>query len=47
MAERTSLRAPRPRGRDRLGLRRAIADRLLPGLVAAMALLAALAMAGA
>ena len=47
MAERTALRAPRPRGRDPLGLRRAIADRLLPGLVAAMALLAALAMAGA
>ncbi len=40
-------RAPRPRGRDPLGLRRAVADRLLPGLVAAMALLAALAMAGA
>ena len=30
-----------------MGLRRAVADRLLPGLVAAMALLAALAMAGA
>jgi cell division transport system permease protein len=30
-----------------LGLKRAMADRLLPGLVAAMALLAALAMAGA
>ncbi len=40
-------RAPRPRGRDPLGLKRAMADRLLPGLVAAMALLAALAMAGA
>ena len=40
-------RAPRPRGRDPLGLNRALADRLLPGLVAAMALLAALAMAGA
>lgn len=41
---------PRPRGprrsRDPLGLRRALADRLLPGLVAAMALLAALAIAG-
>ena len=43
MAERT----PRTRGRDPLGLKRAMADRLLPGLVAAMALLAALAMAGA
>lgn len=43
MADRT----PRPRGRDPLGLKRAMADRLLPGLVAAMALLAALAMAGA
>jgi len=32
--------------RDPLGLRRALADRLLPGLVAAMALLAALAIAG-
>jgi len=32
--------------RDPLGLRRALADRLLPGLVAAMALLAALALAG-
>lgn len=40
-------RASRPRGRDPLGLNRALADRLLPGLVAAMALLAALAMAGA
>ena len=35
------------RGRDPLGLRRALADRLLPALVAAMALLAALALAGA
>ncbi|WP_207538920.1 FtsX-like permease family protein [Sabulicella rubraurantiaca] len=35
------------RGRDPLGLRRAFADRLLPALVAAMALLAALALAGA
>jgi cell division transport system permease protein len=43
MADRT----PRARGRDPLGLKRAMADRLLPGLVAAMALLAALAMAGA
>ncbi|MBC9207684.1 cell division protein FtsX [Roseomonas aerophila] len=32
--------------RDPLGLRRALSDRLLPGLVAAMALLAALALAG-
>lgn len=39
--------APRPRrARDPLGLRRALADRLLIGLVAAMALLAALALAG-
>ncbi len=36
------------RGRfDALGLRRALSDRLLPGLVAAMAFLAALALAGA
>ena len=33
--------------RDPLGLRRALSDRLLPGLVAAMALLAALALSGA
>ena len=33
-------------GRDPLGLRRALADRLLAGLVAAMALLACLALAG-
>jgi cell division transport system permease protein len=40
--------AVRPlRGRDPLGLRRALADRLLPLLVAAMALLAALAVGGA
>jgi cell division transport system permease protein len=37
----------RLKGRDPLGLRRALADRLLPALVAAMALLAALAIAGA
>ncbi|MBV1796250.1 ABC transporter permease [Siccirubricoccus sp. G192] len=37
----------RSRGRDPLGLRRALSDRLLPGLVAAMALLGALALAGA
>ncbi len=36
-----------PRRPDPLGLQRALADRLLPGLVAAMALLAAFAMAGA
>ncbi|WP_149540532.1 FtsX-like permease family protein [Siccirubricoccus phaeus] len=40
-------RLRRPRGRDPLGLRRALSGRLLPGLVAAMALLAALAIAGA
>ncbi|KAA2215258.1 FtsX-like permease family protein [Pseudoroseomonas oryzae] len=34
------------RARDPLGLKRALSDRLLPGLVAAMALLAALALAG-
>lgn len=37
----------RLKGRDPLGLRRALSDRLLPALVAAMALLAALALAGA
>ena len=36
----------RPAGFDELGLRRALADRMLPFLVAAMALLAALALAG-
>jgi cell division transport system permease protein len=36
----------RPRGFDDLGLRRALGDRMLPGLVAAMAFLAALALAG-
>jgi cell division transport system permease protein len=36
----------RPAGFDELGLRRALADRVLPFLVAAMALLAALALAG-
>ncbi len=35
------------RGKDPLGLRRALADRLLPALVAAMALLAALSLAAA
>ena len=37
----------RPAGRDDLGLRRALSDRLLPLLVGAMAFLAALALAGA
>jgi len=36
----------RPAGFDELGLRRALADRVLPFLVAAMALLAALALSG-
>jgi hypothetical protein len=44
-ARKPALRALR--GRDPLGLRRAFADRLLPALVGAMALLAALALAGA
>src|SRR3984885_13591479 len=39
----TSLR---PSGFDELGLRRALSDRMLPLLVAAMAFLAALALAG-
>src|SRR5580692_11787053 len=39
-------RSLRPAGFDELGLRRALADRVLPFLVAAMALLAALALAG-
>jgi cell division transport system permease protein len=53
MAEpRAAARSPgaalrRTRGRDPLGLRRVLSDRLLPSLVAAMALLAALALAGA
>ena len=49
MAERARSvpRLRRSRGRDPLGLRRALSDRLLPALVAAMALLAALALAGA
>jgi cell division transport system permease protein len=45
----TSLRTRRmlrPAGFDELGLRRAIADRMLPFLVGAMALLAALALGG-
>jgi cell division transport system permease protein len=37
---------PRPRNFDELGLRRGFADRMLPLLVAAMAFLAALALAG-
>jgi cell division transport system permease protein len=37
----------RPRGSDDLGLRRALSDRLLPLLVAAMTFLASLALAGA
>jgi cell division transport system permease protein len=41
-----SRRLLRPSGFDELGLRRAIADRILPFLVAAMAFLAALALAG-
>jgi cell division transport system permease protein len=41
-----SRRMLRPVGFDELGLRRAISDRILPFLVAAMALLAALALAG-
>src|SRR5580698_3392131 len=36
----------RPAGFDELGLRRALSDRMLPLLVAAMAFLAALALAG-
>jgi cell division transport system permease protein len=43
MAERHLLR---PAGFDDLGLRRALGDRMLPSLVAAMAFLAALALAG-
>ena len=42
-----SARVERRRRFDALGLRRARSDRLLPGLVAAMAFLAALALAGA
>ncbi len=42
MTRRTAWKRP-----DGLGLRRAISDRLLPGLVAAMAFLASLALAGA
>jgi cell division transport system permease protein len=48
MSERTlSAVSLRPRNADDLGLRRALSDRLLPLLVAAMAFLAVLALAGA
>jgi len=50
MTRAPAMRAPvlrALRGRDPLGLRRALADRLLPALVGAMALLASLALAGA
>ena len=46
MASLRSRRTLRPVGFDELGLRRAISDRMLPFLVAAMAFLAALALAG-
>jgi cell division transport system permease protein len=46
MATLRSRRLLRPVGFDELGLRRAISDRMLPFLVAAMAFLAALALAG-
>ena len=46
MASLRSRRSLRPVGFDELGLRRAISDRVLPFLVAAMAFLAALALAG-
>ena len=46
MASLRSRRSLRPAGFDELGLRRAISDRMLPFLVAAMAFLAALALAG-
>lgn len=46
MASLRSRRLLRPAGFDELGLRRALADRMLPFVVAAMAFLAALAMAG-
>ena len=47
MAERHADAARRRRGVDELGLRRALADRMLPFLVAAMTFLAALALGGA
>src|SRR4051794_41836424 len=40
------MRSLRPSGFDELGLRRAMSDRMLPLLAAAMAFLAALALAG-
>lgn len=46
MAKRPPARAP-TRAKDPLGLRRAVSGWLLPGLVAAMALLAAIALGGA
>src|SRR5215831_18193619 len=46
MASLRARRTLRPVGFDELGLRRAISDRMLPFLVAAMAFLAALALAG-
>ena len=46
MASINSRRLLRPVGFDELGLRRAISDRMLPFLVAAMAVLAAMALAG-
>src|SRR4051812_50050503 len=46
MATLRSRRLLRPAGFDELGLRRAISDRMLPFLVAAMAFLAGLALAG-
>jgi cell division transport system permease protein len=46
MANFRSRQLLRPAGFDELGLRRALADRMLPFVVAAMAFLAALAMAG-
>ena len=46
MALRRSRPLLRPAGFDELGLRRAISDRMLPFLVAAMAFLAAMALAG-
>ena len=45
-ADAASHRRLRPARFDDLGLKRALSDRLLPGLVAAMAFLAALALAG-
>ena len=46
MASLRSRQLLRPAGFDELGLRRALSDRMLPFVVAAMAFLAALAMAG-